>query len=628
MEAQSLDSLRIKTDASTRSRPSICNMHFLCAPQVQKGSQFQFLHSCIEGLFDCGIVPLLVLRFDRIVAQKLALGSRKLRKDLLQEAIYKHNKGTVGKSKIFPHEIDAIYVYDQAPPSLRRLLKVIWGTEAPQYTAVTLSCISLPLFSPQKANTGILRVQREANPLWYEIARHSWAKIEEMLTRMECKWNMKIKEYLDRNAVPPIYQAASCSPFRDAGKETEVYLMAAMIVHFQSELQSSLPPGEHQKFMQNWRCGFLDSKLLPEVVAMRPDFKIGDIWSSVSQSSSPDLPVDFAVDEDAEESLRLLITLARALKKEQDSMRAHRAAVHRHAVQTIAAECDWQTDKNKAINEAWDSHKVYYQVVSAKNLASAEAFENSSHRLLAGRLLKEKGQVPLFAAKSERFGFPVKSQSSNLSPFGCCFVVAKVPVLAVLNIPMLGVVASTVVTSMVTKMASDLSNAPTTAMYIVIPPNQPPHGTGRVSKAERDQKVALHQSLWKTEIDTCQTLHLIKASGLFDVDSMYSEERDLGIEFWIIMQGSVAPDDGQESQSTQSTQSMQSTQPSKNLFASSVLVKRKAVPGLVQCMERAKMANFAKDLAFAQSGTTHGDADLERSGAQDSARVCLMYHKG
>ena len=38
VEAQSLDSLRIKTDASSRSRPSICNMHFLLGSQFESSS--------------------------------------------------------------------------------------------------------------------------------------------------------------------------------------------------------------------------------------------------------------------------------------------------------------------------------------------------------------------------------------------------------------------------------------------------------------------------------------------------------------------------------------------------------------------------------------------------------------
>ena len=71
-------------------------------------------------------------------------GSRKLRKDVMQEAINRRNRSTVSKSRINPDEIAAIQVYDLAPPTVRRMLKLVWGTEAPHHTAVPLSCIAQP----------------------------------------------------------------------------------------------------------------------------------------------------------------------------------------------------------------------------------------------------------------------------------------------------------------------------------------------------------------------------------------------------------------------------------------------------------------------------------------------------
>ena len=40
--------------------------------------------------------------------KKLGAGSRKLRKDLLQECIYKHNKVAVGKAKVTNDKVQAI----------------------------------------------------------------------------------------------------------------------------------------------------------------------------------------------------------------------------------------------------------------------------------------------------------------------------------------------------------------------------------------------------------------------------------------------------------------------------------------------------------------------------------------
>ena len=77
---------------------------------------------------------------------------------------------------------------------------------------------------------------------------------------------------------------------------------------------------------------------------------------------------------------------------------------------------------------------------------------------------------------------------------------------------------------------------------------------------------------------------------------MYSDERDLGVELWCIA-GDI-PENANAS--------------AKSVFSTSVLLKRKAVPGLLPCFPRSSMLNFSKDLAFANAGNTHGDGDLAR----------------
>ena len=97
---------------------------------------------------------------SKIVQAKLEGGARRIQQDLLTNA----------------DEVSAMHFFDQAPASLQRLLKIVWGTEAPQHTAITLQCVSLPCLNPKKAATGSLRVQAQSNPLWHEILAHSWPK--------------------------------------------------------------------------------------------------------------------------------------------------------------------------------------------------------------------------------------------------------------------------------------------------------------------------------------------------------------------------------------------------------------------------------------------------------------------
>ena len=134
-------------------------------------------------------LPICTLRFEKIVTKKLASGSRKTRADLLQESIYRHNKQAVNKARIMPDEVTALYVYDAAPPDIRRMLKVIWGTEVPAHTAVPLHLLSGNFWLPKKSLS--LKVNAQQNPLWHTVCSHSWDKVAEYIRRLEGKWNAK-----------------------------------------------------------------------------------------------------------------------------------------------------------------------------------------------------------------------------------------------------------------------------------------------------------------------------------------------------------------------------------------------------------------------------------------------------
>ena len=496
------------------------------------------------------------------MTRKLSAGSRKVRQDLFAEAIGKHNRVATGKAKINPDETSALYFFDQAPASIRRALKIIWGTEAPQHTAVPLSLIAQPFWFPKKSLSN--KIGAQANPLWHEIATHSWPKMEELLKRLEGKWNYKCQEYLARGINPPVYSPLACSQFRDAGKEAEIALMACFMVHFEKDMKEKLGPQEFARIHTAWITGHLDNKLLPEITAMRPDFNLADCGfiQSAGLQATDQLPPDFELDEEEEEKVRNLVSLTRVLKKEQEDMRSHRAVAQRHQVQTLAAECEWQTSVKQAVDRVWEEHAVFFQTQACKSLSAAQAIAHTAHRSVAGRLLKE---------------------------------VSQIPVIGVVNIPMLGANASTLLRSIVTHIGQEIAQAPALMIYILIPPNQPQHGTGKASKAERERKVEGHIALWQAELQSQDTLHILPAKILFDQETMYSDDRDLGTDIWIIISSSIV-------------ENIQSG----NIFGSSVLLKRKAVPGLVHAMPRSQMANFCKDLSFATAGKTHGDADVER----------------
>lgn len=396
--------------------------------------------------------------------------------------------------------------------------------------------------------------------------KFSWEKIEEVLHRLQAKWNGKIQEYIDRQQPPPIHQASICAGFRDSGKESQVYLMACVMVHFKDQMKKDMTPDEFNKMMSHWRLGHLDGKLFPEVVAMRPDFSLTDLGLRMQQEEAvTNLAVlqssDLLDDEATQEQVRSLTNIARSLKREQDEMRGHRVASQRHMVQTVAAEAEYQKSIAQGVESAWVEHSIYYQVSATKTLGMGQAFEHATHRTLASRLMQD---------------------------------VKQIPVISVINIPMLGATASSCLKAMVSHMASELQASCNLTIYLVVPPNQVVFGLGRLSKTEREDKVSAHQAAWKSEIESIPDVKLVKATALFDHESMYSDDRPLGVELWIV----------------------QAAAAEQHVFQSSVLLKRRAIPGLMSCFPRQSMKNFAKDMSFVTGGKTNGDQDLERVRAE------------
>ncbi|CAE7838908.1 unnamed protein product [Symbiodinium sp. CCMP2592] len=248
-------------------------------------------------------------------------------------------------------------------------------------------------FNPTKQLSGNLKVSPTGNP--------------EMLQRLQAKWNGKIQEYVDRQQPPPIHQSSICAGFRDSGRESQVYLMACVMVHFKDQMMKDMSPDEYHKMMSHWRLGHLDQKLFPDVAAMRPDFSLTDLGLRMQQEeASNSLAVlqssDLVEDEAAQEAVRCLTNLARSLKREQDEMRGHRVAFQRHMVQTVAAEAEYQKSIAEGVESAWGEHSIYYQVNASKTLGVGQAFEHATHRSASSSAASGHAQASSHSSRSER----------------------------------------------------------------------------------------------------------------------------------------------------------------------------------------------------------------------------------
>ena len=167
--------------------------------------------------------------------------------------------------------------------------------------------------------------KRKDNPLWSEILQHSWEKVHKWASRVLDKWNFKISEVVKAGRQPQLRSAAVCAVYRDSGREKEVWRMACLMQHFDGHFRESLTEAQYRSLTVQWASGRLDSRLLPEVLAMRTDFRPHDLAFLVQDFSSPAVQQNFLEDASAKESSAKLEKLIRKLRNEQASFRRESA---------------------------------------------------------------------------------------------------------------------------------------------------------------------------------------------------------------------------------------------------------------------------------------------------------------
>ena len=328
------------------------------------------------------------------------------------------------------------------------------------------------------ASSNNLRKRKE-NPLWSEILQHSWEKVLKWASRALDKWNFKVSEVLKAGRQPQLRSAAVCAVYRDSGREKEVWRMACLMQHFDSFFQESLTAVQYKALAVQWSCGRLDSRLLPEVLAMRADFKPHDLAHLVQDSSCPAGQQDFLGDASAKESSAKLEKMIRKLRNEQAAFRREAALRKAADGNYLGMHATWQQKVDEAVDDLWESHQPTYQIFSCPDLPSC-------HRSL------------------------VQARADLLGLEGCTAAAAdQIPSISFWNVPMLGATASSAVLAAADTIASDVAHAPQLSIHIVIPPNQA--AFGQTVQAEAAD-VHDHQDRWWSALtEPTRELEVIKA---------------------------------------------------------------------------------------------------------------------
>jgi len=292
------------------------------------------------------------------------------------------------------------------------------------------------------------------------------------------KWNFKISEVVKAGRQPQLRSAAVCAVYRDSGREKEVWRMACSMQHFDAYFLENLTDAQYRSLAVQWSCGRLDSRLLPEVLAMRADFKPQDLAFLVQDFSGPAVH-DFLVDASAKESSAQLEKIIRKLRNEQAAFRREAALRKAADGNYLGMHATWQQKVDEAVDDLWETHQPNYQIFSSPDLSS-------SHR-------------SLIQARADLVGLE-----------GCSAATAdQIPSISFWNVPMLGASASTAVQAAADMIANDLAHSPQLSIHVVIPPNQAAFGQTRQAEAA---DVLEHQDRWWSALtEPSRELDIVKA---------------------------------------------------------------------------------------------------------------------
>ena len=320
--------------------------------------------------------------------------------------------------------------------------------------------------------------KRKDNPLWSEILQHSWEKVLKWASRVLDKWNFKISEVVKAGRQPQLRSAAVCAVYRDSGREKEVWRMACLMQHFDGHFRESLTEAQYRSLTVQWASGRLDSRLLPEVLAMRTDFRPHDLAFLVQDFSSPAVQ-NFLEDASAKESSAKLEKIIRKLRNEQASFRRESALRKAADGNYLGTHSTWQQKVDEAVDDLWETHQPNYQIFSSSDLSS-------SHRSM------------------------VQARSDLLGLEGCSATTAdQIPCVSFWNVPMLGATASAAIQAAADTIATDVAHSPQLSVHIVIPPNQAAYG--QTVQAEAADVLDHQERWWAALMEPSRELEVIKA---------------------------------------------------------------------------------------------------------------------
>ncbi|CAK9102316.1 unnamed protein product, partial [Durusdinium trenchii] len=485
--------------------------------------------------------------YQRILAKRPP--ARGTRDAHLRSIMVEQNKLSVTKAKIHSNEMTAILLLDSAGPGFQKIIAKAHMADQPQDTAFPLSLLNKDF------------LKKEDNPLWHAIHEHSWDKVTTWAQRVSGKWDHRMQQALKAGQALSYKNGAVAADMRDSGKELNVWYMAQAMCYFDDHFQKALKPDRFDQVKSDWLAGKLDTQILPAVLAKRKDFQPRDFQFVLLEQQDALSGLNF-LSLGSSEKQESLQRLHKQLGQEQKAWRAHMAKVKAHEDSSMGSFNRQVSRQQEALEEAWQEQSTkFIQVFSCADVAGAILLVNQAKAMIADEQLKDASGIP------------------------CIFE---------WNFPKAGARASKLIPAVASTIAVSCSENPKTVIHVVIPPCQPVYGKGDSAGDERIASIEDHvNNLWQQLNDPSHRLSVRKVNALWNSETFYSSDRELGFEVWLVL-----------AESTRDVS--KSTRSYNNVFGNSSLLKRGAFPFLLNAMERKDFQNWKAPLGFDQGKVAHG----------------------
>ena len=364
--------------------------------------------------------------------------------------------------------------------------------------------------------------------------------------------------------------------WKGAGNLPDVPNYELLYEHF----KKNLPPHQYDMVMEQFLTGRLDAKILPAVLAKRKDFRPAEFSFLLLENQDSMESLDFLSlgSSDQQEKLR---KLRKQLCVEQAAWRTHLAKLKAHEDAALGDFNQQVMRQQDALDEAWkDAVLEHCWSVRPEQLLQSTSVEASRAH--------NAPSLEFLAFLSFMNGISPKRGS-----------------------------ASRIFNQVVPIIAQTCSSDPKMVIHIVVPPCQPMFGKGEAAGDERAESVAQNvDRLWGELANPSNGLCVRKVVGVWDSETFYSHDRDLGFEYWLVV--------------SDSCRARAKTGVFNHIFGNSVLMKRGAFPTMMKAMERKDFANWKQPLGFGdQKHPTSGHESYQWfSGAQLFGAVLGELIKG